>query len=412
MSGLEAFSMVCNFMTVISFGLETAKLCRSIHDSSSSDPELVKHAQWIRENSEQLLIPRRPANTDAEKRLQGIASECLQCAKDIEQEVRYISPKKPGFIRAMKSTVKTVRRKPHLDKLKGRLEASRDAMNHVVITQILEECVESGKLNRDNFEALVRDQKAFKMAHEQWSRIVDDLIQQFHDRFQETITTACKRIEDKIDAVRLRQDEEQAYEKLLRSLEYDGMNARRSAIHKKHDLTFEWIFRGLDPDDISKSDLKLQTANGHDVAVSTGDADDKIKELKYGWKGEKAMNKQESANLLGWLQGDSRDLYWISGKPGSGKSTLMKFLVNDKRTKVALRSWRSQPEIISHFLWKPGTRLQNDLNGMLCSLLHQTLLIDKDIGTRLLHHKPTLRYMKKYDDWDLEDLKNTLFEAL
>ncbi|KAI8169157.1 hypothetical protein K4K49_004759 [Colletotrichum sp. SAR 10_70] len=225
MPGLEAFSMVCNVMTVISFGLETAKLCRSIHESGSSDPELANHARRMRESSEQLLQLQLSATTDAEKRLQDVASECLQCTKDIEKEVIYLSPKKPGILRAMKSTIKTIRRRPHLDQLKARLETSRNTMNTVVIGQILEKCVESGKLNAGNFEALIRDQQAFQMAHEQRSQVVKDLMTQFHDRSKEIVITACKKIEDKIDVVQLRQDADKAYESLRHRKKIDDWDS-------------------------------------------------------------------------------------------------------------------------------------------------------------------------------------------
>ncbi|KAF4843272.1 hypothetical protein CGCSCA4_v008060 [Colletotrichum siamense] len=408
MSGLEAFSMVCNVMTVISFGLETAKLCRSIHESGSSDPELAKHARRMRESSEQLLQLQLSATTDAEKRLQDVVSECLQCTKDIEKEVIYLSPKKPGILRAMKSTIKTIRRRPHLDQLKARLETSRNTMNTFVIGEILEKCVESGKLNAGNFEALIRDQQAFQMAHKQRSQVVKDLMTQFHDRSKEIVITACKKIEDKIDVVQLRQDADKAYERLLGSLDYEKMNTRRSAIQKKHDMTFEWIFEGLELDDTSISDTDADGTSTQDVTSFVREAD---VSAKHEFGARRALERQRRADLIGWLRGDSRDLYWISGKPGSGKSTLMKFITYDKRTKTALRSWRSQPEIISHFLWKPGIDLQNNLRGMLCSLLHQTLVMDEDIGARLLHDRPSLRHRKKIDDWDSDDLKNTLFEA-
>ncbi|KAF3799931.1 hypothetical protein GCG54_00001039 [Colletotrichum gloeosporioides] len=412
MSGLEAFSMVCNVITVISFGLETVKLCHSINESGSSDPELVRYAQWIRENSEQLLTHQQSANTDAEKRLHDIASECLQCTKNIVKEVQHISPKKSGLFRAMISTVKTIRRKPHLDQLKSRLQALRNTMDTVVIGQILKECITSGEINQNNYGTLIRDQKAFNRIHEQRSQVVEVLIREFHDSIKTSIVTALGTIEAKIDVVETRNHERQSHEKLLQSLKYDGMNERKNSIPRKHKKTFEWIFEGLELEETSGSYSEHETLGKSDVIILVDDSDLAHEKRRRVHEANMAKRNQRGANLLGWLQGDSRDLYWISGKPGSGKSTLMKFIVTDKRTKTALRSWRHRPEIISHFLWKPGMHLQQNLQGLLCSLLYQILMEGPDIGAQLLHNDPGLRFKNRCDDWDSEDLKRILFETL
>lgn len=53
-------------------------------------------------------------------------------------------------------------------------------------------------------------------------------------------------------------------------------------------------------------------------------------------------------SFVDWLKSDL-PVYWITGKPGSGKSTLMKFLISDSRTLAALKEWRKDAIIITHF---------------------------------------------------------------
>ncbi|KAK6209767.1 hypothetical protein QIS74_11351 [Colletotrichum tabaci] len=57
-------------------------------------------------------------------------------------------------------------------------------------------------------------------------------------------------------------------------------------------------------------------------------------------------------NFHGWLQNDS-GIYWISGKAGSGKSTLMKLVGTDKRTCQPLLDWGvgSRLLILSFYFW-------------------------------------------------------------
>ncbi|KAF7534506.1 hypothetical protein G7054_g6171 [Neopestalotiopsis clavispora] len=76
-----------------------------------------------------------------------------------------------------------------------------------------------------------------------------------------------------------------------------------------------------------------------------------------------------------WLQDDTDKfgpVFWITGRPGSGKSTLMRFALEDKRTIELL------PESIGHplayfFHLRGKSTVQKSLGGMLKELLHQLL---------------------------------------
>jgi len=73
-----------------------------------------------------------------------------------------------------------------------------------------------------------------------------------------------------------------------------------------------------------------------------------------------------------WLSSDE-PYFWINGKAGSGKSSLMSFIESDKRTEEALKMWSSSHElhIFSFFFWRPGSDLQKSITGLLQSLLYQ-----------------------------------------
>ena len=60
-------------------------------------------------------------------------------------------------------------------------------------------------------------------------------------------------------------------------------------------------------------------------------------------------------NFVAWLE-NGEGIYWISGKAGSGKSTLMNFLCRDERTKEALKMWSGSKDILmaQFFLWSAG----------------------------------------------------------
>lgn len=79
-------------------------------------------------------------------------------------------------------------------------------------------------------------------------------------------------------------------------------------------------------------------------------------------------------NILRWI-GSGSGIFWVSGKPGSGKSTFMKFLANHHNVRRALASWAApQPILIAtHYFWNSGTLMQKSEQGLLQSILHDIL---------------------------------------
>ncbi|PQE23357.1 hypothetical protein CJF32_00009416 [Rutstroemia sp. NJR-2017a WRK4] len=88
------------------------------------------------------------------------------------------------------------------------------------------------------------------------------------------------------NATKVKQD------KLIESLKFSSMRERENTITESFVETFQWIF---------------------------------------------SLDLQPWTNFGEWLKCDAGILpiYWISGKPGSGKSTLMKFIVNDSRRRIS-----------------------------------------------------------------------------
>ena len=89
------------------------------------------------------------------------------------------------------------------------------------------------------------------------------------------------------------------------------------------------------------------------------------------------------ANYVQWLKecDNTNGLYWVTGKAGSGKSTLMRYLYDDTRTRECLAHWAApySPTIVSCFFWNPGTPIQKSLTGLLRSLLHGILCQRPDL---------------------------------
>jgi NACHT domain len=84
---------------------------------------------------------------------------------------------------------------------------------------------------------------------------------------------------------------------------------------------------------------------------------------------------QKWSNFAQFLESD-QGIYWITGKPGSGKSTLMKFIKNNQRTAAHLSRWAEHKELYlsGFYFWcSGGNEIQMTLEGLLRTLIHQAL---------------------------------------
>lgn len=84
-------------------------------------------------------------------------------------------------------------------------------------------------------------------------------------------------------------------------------------------------------------------------------------------------------NLAEWLR-NRTGLYWLAGKAGSGKSTLMKYLSDHPQTMNLLRGWARNSELVTlqYFFYALGMSEQKSQEGMLRSLLFQFLDNQRD----------------------------------
>ncbi|KAI8689150.1 HeLo domain-containing protein [Fusarium keratoplasticum] len=100
----------------------------------------------------------------------------------------------------------------------------------------------------------------------------------------------------------------------------------------------------------------------------------------FEWAMRPPHSEVEWDDLSQWLRSGS-GMYWISGKAGSGKSTLTKYLSEHRMTADLLKEWAgSFPlSICSFYFWNLGTAEQRSQEGLSKAVLFQ-----------LLHAEPSL----------------------
>ena len=92
------------------------------------------------------------------------------------------------------------------------------------------------------------------------------------------------------------------------------------------------------------------------------------------WKPHSAVGTQAGPGFVEWLEDAlSREIFFISGKPASGKSTLMHHVSQSKRTLRHLASAAGEDWKVVHFFFdfRAGKGIPNNLDGLARSLMYQ-----------------------------------------
>ena len=113
-----------------------------------------------------------------------------------------------------------------------------------------------------------------------------------------------------------------------------------------------------------------------------------------------------------WLQNGS-GVYWINGKPGSGKSTLMKHVNRHPQTmKIVAQRDQSRLQVAASFFFHDrGISIQNSFEGLLHSVLYQILSQAPDVQKAVV---PTYRERRPPPGqlWPVGDLELAFTQLL
>lgn len=177
-----------------------------------------------------------------------------------------------------------------------------------------------------------------------------------------------------VTAMREIQEQGPEYEsdlEFLESLHFPDIKARERGVKNAQFKTFEWI-------------LEPEGSQGSTEKVNFG-------------------------AFANWLEKEDR-IFWIHGKPGCGKSTLMKFVCSNPKTEERLRVWASPKKLaIAHyFFWRPGSKLQKSQQGLLRSLVFEMI---RECPELLSVAKTTLPktdiYDSRHERWTKDQLLRT-----
>lgn len=390
MSGLEvlaALSLACNVMQTISFCADVVRLSKNVYQTGKPDPTLVGNSESLASLADSLghqVAGQAQPLTRADHNLLESAQKTAEAAKELREEVdRLAVPAGAAGLRAKLSAAtgvwKTLWKKSRFERLEktiadlqrgmetGILVGLRSKLDAVDLRQIQQQddfdaafrrflqelatgCTEISRLVQHESTAL----QAVVRSEASWveQSVGARLTREFATRevlIERLVASSARETQTALENEMRRRDEEatsrKTKERFLGSLQFPEVNARKNQVDDSAPRTFNWVLRIGEP------------PRGHE----TGEAEAK-------GKGEEILPPWD--DFVDFLESEAT-LYWVSGKPGSGKSTLMKFIEGRQETRDALNRWRPDTAILSHYFWLPGGEMQKNMKGMLCSLLHQ-----------------------------------------
>ncbi|KAM0713978.1 hypothetical protein Q7P37_010942 [Cladosporium fusiforme] len=392
MDPLTALSIAAATAQFIDFGLKTCALCKQIRDSTTDQTryhaELQQSIKSLKDIKKGVTLDSYPR--DASRSLRQTTQDCAASATELETllgEFRSIAKMKHfgtlrASLRALKDQKKVEKLQNKLQKCQERFHAAvsvdtrekvlellkeqgktNDRIERVLIPEVQSMHLESSKAHdithskltsletaqKASNDAIIKGQardhqessEAHAVTHSKLARLESSQKASDQD-IQQHQAEIRQEMHGRFDDAEHDAQSSSLHMSFLKSLKYPDMFARHQSIGPPSSSTYEWIL--------------------------TADAPH-----EPWWNEERiARDREIRRGFRRWLQSEGQ-IFWINGKAGSGKSSLMSFIEGDQRTKEALKVWAVDRSlhIFSFFFWRPGSELQKSIVGLLMSLLYQ-----------------------------------------
>ncbi|KAL1635246.1 hypothetical protein SLS58_010367, partial [Diplodia intermedia] len=343
MDPATVIGLAASIVQFITFTGQLLSKSREIH--SSADGALVENRELeaittsLQDLSRDISVGSR-YSTKADKKLNELCDGCQEVTNELLVLVQKLkgSNSHRGW-GSFRQAALSVWKEKEVRALSDRVERYRRQIDTVLLVT-LRERIESVDPNAESPENFRLDQK------DAWKRKVIDEIrhndwqhknEQDMAMFSACFTESAGQHRDFVHKLRI-----------LENLRFTDIADRYERIEEAHKRTFEWIF--CESDSKSTDSSRSNSPRRH----------------KYA--------QQSNMNFVEWLKSD-RSLFWITGKPGAGKSTLMKYVYNDPRTSALLQPWKGADKLVtaSFFFWNSGTVMQMSREGLLRALLYEAL---------------------------------------
>jgi NACHT domain len=287
--------------------------------------------------------------SDDSENLRLICSRCVEISEELStrlSELRLSGNHQKW--KSVRQALKSICSKGKVDELAGRLASCKDELNLHLVASIryaprhrnVQYVYNAYKCHRRKADSLeILQQETLDVIKETSKNTIEAILEsrdtlQTNWREQQLSQkgqTAQSRLPTTSSTLIALGDAQSAEIYLLLSLRFPTIIDRYIAISDAHKSTFRWILADSD-------------------------------------------EQRPWSNFPHWLR-SGEGIYWINGKAGSGKSTLMRYIYDNPQTLQLLKAWAGthQFENFGFFFWNSGTTEQRSQAGLLRSLLYQAL---------------------------------------
>ncbi|KAJ4409465.1 hypothetical protein N0V82_009459 [Gnomoniopsis sp. IMI 355080] len=357
MDPLSAIGLMSSVITFIDFGYEIVAASEEVRTSTTGTTKANDQVEFLNVRLKSVAVELAAAKRDKKYmsvdqiRLVEVADKCLELSDDLQRLLDKLKAKNPSSKRQVLSALaRNVRNKNQKKDLEVRLDQCRQLLqlqlSHTTRLESISRLIEisqTGKCQEIELGSLKQQLALLTQAV--------------------TGMKSCSKLQDQARHILDLSDHAVSkvlHNKILQALRDEKMESRFEIIEEAHTNTFKWLLEGT-------------TSSSMGVATTKLD-DPWLRRIPYFYKEEEPLRRDIQSKLTDWLTKGS-GIFHISGKPGAGKSTLMKYLAESERTKEYLASWAGDKELVfaSFFFWRHGTDFQRSLHGLLRTLLYSVL---------------------------------------
>jgi hypothetical protein len=238
---------------------------------------------------------------------------------------------------------------------------------------------------KKDLEDLSKANNATIHAVDNAKQALDEAVQSFRQRVSHDGKTLAA-VVDSIKRISKTTTETRMIDTIMKRLRFDQIHLRELNITDANQHTFRWLL--YHQDDRSQEaflggfgigeDSNTNTIT--DYAITIGASLEismnffRTQQYDSELRAQEKERTQTRERFLHWLRSEN-GLFYISGKPGSGKSTLMKFICSDNKTREELKQWAASKTLIfaRFFFWAAGSVEQRSLEGLYRAILWETL---------------------------------------
>ena len=379
MEAVAAVGVAAAAVQFLDYSIKILTLCKEIRDSPSgstkANEELTTSINKLTAMQKDLRKNSNAASSTYRQLIRAV-QDCAVVSTELLQLLEHIRDQSRKSAGVMRAAWQAMRKRKTVERLQDRL-ADCQTKYHLALTtdmrdEVLRLLEDQGKntksihdlimqrfdFTRDQIQALDRNiTQSADAAQKQLSALGDR-----QQKASAALRSGQRDLKGNIDSHFSKLSISSAQQDFLDSLYFPEMFARQESMKMNLPGTYDWVFDGKLPSSDDKRDQDDEEIRGR---------------------------------ISRWLhETNGVPVFWISGKPGSGKSSLMSSIMSDKRTPKCLQTWANGrvPYIFSFFFWKPGSILQKTMAGFMRSMVWQVCKAKSSIINQLLARDTSLLY--------------------